>query len=203
VTGGAGFIGGNLCRRAGRRARTSTQRLVALDDSLDGSGRPTWTGIDGVELVEGLHPRRGVPRPGAARGLSHRPPRRPGLGAPVARVDPMASHDANATGTLQPTGGRPAPRPTGPRWWWPRPRRCTAPTARAPQAVRTWWPLPVSPYAVEQAGQPSRTPWPMRALVRRCPSLAFRFFNVFGPLQRGRARLRRGRPHLPGRRARR
>ncbi|MGH2930969.1 MAG: NAD-dependent epimerase/dehydratase family protein, partial [Solirubrobacteraceae bacterium] len=48
VTGGAGFIGGNLCARL---VREEIGPIVALDDLSTGS-RENLDGLEGVELVE-------------------------------------------------------------------------------------------------------------------------------------------------------
>ena len=95
VTGGAGFIGANLCRHL---LADGVDEVVALDDLSTGFA----ANLDGVDaaLVEGDI---GDPDvldavlPGAASvvHLGARP------SVPRSLEDPLASHHANATGTLQ------------------------------------------------------------------------------------------------------
>ena len=60
--------------------------------------------------------------------------------------------------------------------------------------------MPVSPYAASKLAAESYALAYGRSFG--LPVLAFRFFNVFGPLQARRPRLRRRGPRVPGRRAR-
>ena len=97
VTGGAGFIGANLCRAL--RNQSFVDRLVVIDD-LSSGRRENLEGIDGVELVIGsiLDPPvlddtfQGA---GAVVHLAARP------SVPLSMANPMASHLVNATGTMQ------------------------------------------------------------------------------------------------------
>ena len=174
VTGGAGFIGANLCRDLAGRPRIDT--VTALDDlstglrsNLDGADVALTVGsildpvvldavIQGVDAVVHLGALGSVPRSVA---------------------DPLASHEANATGTLKVLeaarrGGDPlvvvasssSVYGTGPEL----PRR----ESQAPR--------PASPYAVSKLATESY------ALAHQhcygLPVLALRLFNVFGPLQR-------------------
>src|SRR5215472_18829684 len=97
VTGGAGFIGANLCRVL--RNEPFVDRLVVIDDLS--SGRPeNLEAIDGVELFIGSildaplldDAFQGA---GAVVHLAARP------SVPRSMVNPMASHLVNATGTLE------------------------------------------------------------------------------------------------------
>jgi UDP-glucose 4-epimerase len=95
VTGGAGFIGANLCREL--LARPEVHEVVVLDDlssglaeNLDGSG---------VSLVEGSILDRALLADVVAGAscvvhLAARP------SVPRSLLDPVASHEVNATGTL-------------------------------------------------------------------------------------------------------
>ena len=96
VTGAAGFIGANLCRELG--ARSGVKEVIGLDDlssgdpnNLRGTRTALVTGsildqnliqdlVDGVDAVIHLAARPSVPR---------------------SLQDPMASHEANATGSLR------------------------------------------------------------------------------------------------------
>ena len=174
VTGGAGFIGANLCRTL--VATPGVDGVVALDDLSTGSGA-NLAGVDGVELVVGsiLDPDAldaVVPDAGAVVHLAARP------SVPRSLLDPLASHEANATGTLQVLEAA---------------RRHGGPTVVVASSSSVYGanpelpkheglvPMPVSPYAVSKLATESY------ALAYTAsfglPTLAFRFFNVFGPLQ--------------------
>ena len=94
VTGGAGFIGANLCRTLADRG---VEQVVALDDLSTGRKE----NLDGVaaELVVGSILDRGATESVLAGAdsvvhLAARP------SVPKSIEDPVASHDANATGTV-------------------------------------------------------------------------------------------------------
>jgi UDP-glucose 4-epimerase len=172
VTGGAGFIGANLSRILLQRGHD----VVVLDDLSTGS----TANLDGlaVELVEGsiLDPAlldRVVAGAAAVVHLAARP------SVPRSIADPMASHHANATGTLEVLE---AVRRAG----------ATAHVLLAssssvyganPKLPRAEddMPMPMSPYAV------SKLATEQYALAHGASFgmavLPFRFFNVFGPLQ--------------------
>src|ERR1700749_3052640 len=95
VTGGAVFIGANLCRRlAGADA---VDRVVALDDLS--TGFPSNLAGDDVQLIQGPF-LAGSPLDRAAAGcraivhLGARP------SVPRSVLNPVASHQANASGTV-------------------------------------------------------------------------------------------------------
>ncbi|MCO6008559.1 NAD-dependent epimerase/dehydratase family protein [Actinoallomurus purpureus] len=95
VTGGAGFIGGNLCREL--TARPGVDKVIALDDlstgridNLEGSGAEL---IKGSVLDQGLLAEV-VADADAVVHLAARP------SIPRSLAAPVASHHANATGTL-------------------------------------------------------------------------------------------------------
>jgi UDP-glucose 4-epimerase len=171
VTGGAGFIGANLCRRLAAAGET----VVAIDDLSTGN-RANLDGVD-VTLVEAsiLDPAaldRAIDGARAVVHLAARP------SVPRSLADPMASHLANATGTVEVLE---AARRAG------RPHVIVAssssvyganPTLPKHEDLAT---RPMSPYAASKLATEAY------ALAYQesfgLPVLAFRFFNVFGPLQ--------------------
>jgi UDP-glucose 4-epimerase len=171
VTGGAGFIGANLCRRLAAQG----QAVVALDDLSTGR-RENLTGVDAT-LVEGsiLDPTALDTACEHATAIVHLAAR---PSVPRSIADPMASHLANATGTMEVLE---AARRHG------NPHVIVAssssvyganPTLPKREELAT---LPLSPYAASKLATESY------ALAYQhsfgVPVLAYRFFNVFGPLQ--------------------
>ncbi len=173
VTGGAGFIGANLCRHL--VAEPMVTEVVALDDLSTGF-RSNLAGVDAT-LIEGS-----LTSPSdldtALRGASavvH-------LGArpsvPRSLEDPEASHEVNATGTLRVLEAM---------------RRndvghvivasSSSVYGANPELPKReeMTPMPVSPYAVSKLATESYALSFARCFGLR--ALAFRFFNVFGPLQ--------------------
>jgi len=174
VTGGAGFIGANLCRALA--AEPQVREIVALDDLSTGDRR-NLTGLDRVDLVEGSildaallddvlrHASAVVhlaARPSVARSLA----------------DPMASHLTNATGTMEVLeaarrrGGVHVVLASSSSVYGANP----ALPKREDMAT-----MPVSPYAAGKLAAEAAAlayGWSFDL-----PVLAFRFFNVFGPLQ--------------------
>ena len=174
VTGGAGFIGANLCRSL--RSQSFVDRLVVIDD-LSSGRRENLEAIDGVELVIGSildsplldDALQGA---GAVVHLAARP------SVPRSMANPMASHLVNATGTLEVLE---AARRAG------KPQVVVASSSSVYGANPTLpkrednVAMPASPYAASKLAAESYT-----LAYGRCfdlPVLAFRFFNVFGPLQ--------------------
>jgi UDP-glucose 4-epimerase len=173
VTGGAGFIGANLCRRL--TGMDEIDRVVVLDDLSTGF-RSNLDGV-AVELVEGtfLDP---ATLDRCARGcdaivhLGARP------SVPRSIADPEASHDANATGTVQVleaarrAGGAHVVVASSSSGYG------SNPTLPKHEDLAT---RPLSPYAASKlAGESYALAY---ASSYGLPTLAFRFFNVFGPLQ--------------------
>ncbi|MFI7210093.1 NAD-dependent epimerase/dehydratase family protein [Micromonospora maritima] len=174
VTGGAGFIGSNLTRAA--LADPAVRDVRVLDDLSTGSAE-NLSGLD-VELVTGsiLDPAalaRAMSGRDAVVHLAALP------SVPRSVKDPLASHSANATGTL-----------------------CVLEAARQhgvghvvvassssvyganPELPRSefGWTSPLSPYAASKQATESYA-----LAYQACyglPTLAFRFFNVYGPRQR-------------------
>jgi UDP-glucose 4-epimerase len=174
VTGGAGFIGANLCRAL--TDDEGVDEVVALDDLSSGSRR-NLDGLDGVELVEGsildaslLD--RIVPGTDAIVHLAARP------SVPRSLEDPMASHDANATGTMQVLEA--SRRHGGPQVVVASSSSVYGANPTLPKR-EDMVAMPVSPYAASKLAAESYTL--AYGSSFGLPVLAFRFFNVFGPLQ--------------------
>jgi UDP-glucose 4-epimerase len=174
VTGGAGFIGANLCRAL--TDDEGVDEVVALDDLSSGSRR-NLDGVDGVELVEGsildaslLD--RIVPGTDAIVHLAARP------SVPRSLEDPMASHDANATGTMQVLEA--SRRHGGPQVVVASSSSVYGANPTLPKR-EDMVAMPVSPYAASKLAAESYTL--AYGSSFGLPVLAFRFFNVFGPLQ--------------------
>jgi UDP-glucose 4-epimerase len=173
VTGGAGFIGANLCRVLA--SRPEIDQVIALDDLSTGSRR-NLDAMD-VDLVEGSildselldQVMEGTD---AVVHLAARPSVQRSLD------DPMASHLTNATGTMEVLEA--ARRNGGPQV-------VVASSSSVYGANRTlpkredMATLPASPYAAGKLAAEAAALAYGRSFG--LPVLAFRFFNVFGPLQ--------------------
>lgn len=175
VTGGAGFIGANLCRALARTHPVT--EVLALDDLS--SGFADNLAEVNATLVEGsiLDPQLLDAVLQGCDAVVH-------LAAvpsvPRSIKDPMRSHEVNATGTLRVLeAARRAP--AGP------PQVIVAssssvyganPTLPKSESLR---PMPMSPYAVSKLA--TETYALSHGRVYGMDTLAFRFFNVFGPLQ--------------------
>ncbi|MEV5478695.1 NAD-dependent epimerase/dehydratase family protein [Streptomyces sp. NPDC052207] len=172
VTGGAGFIGANLCREL--ISRRSVRRVVALDDLSTGAAA-NLAGT-GAELVEGSILDRDlledvVDGADAVVHLAARP------SVPRSLADPFATHEVNVTGTVRVLE---ACR-----------RHHTQLVAASSSSVYgsvTALPKheglptrPLSPYAASKLATESYVLSYGHAFG--LPALAFRFFNVYGPLQ--------------------
>jgi len=172
VTGGAGFIGANLCRTL---VASGVDQVTVVDDLSTGSR----TNLDGIEadLVEGtiLDPAaldHAFVDADAVIHLAARP------SVPRSLLDPEASHAVNATGTLRVLE---AARRVG------QPLVVVASSSSVYGANPTLpkqedlAPAPLSPYAASKLATESYAlAWHHSFGL---PVLAFRFFNVFGPLQ--------------------
>ncbi|MFP5255274.1 MAG: NAD-dependent epimerase/dehydratase family protein [Acidimicrobiia bacterium] len=173
VTGGAGFIGANLCRHLG--ATAGVEEVVALDDLSSGS-KANLEGL-AVDLVEGSILDDGalddaLAGAGSVVHLAARP------SVPRSIADPVASHEVNATGSLRVLEAV---------------RRHSVPHVVVASSSSVYGanptlpkhedlaPSPRSPYAASKLATESYAlAW---AQVWGFEALAFRFFNVFGPLQ--------------------
>lgn len=172
ITGAAGFIGANLCRELA--TRSDVGEITGLDDLSTGDpDNLSGTGVDLVigsvldqKLVQHL-----VDRVDAVVHLAARP------SVPRSLLDPMASHEANATGSL-----------------------CVLEACRrrstyvivassssvygsvnAPQKHEDLTTRPLSPYAASKLAAEAYLLAYQAAFG--LPGLALRFFNVYGPLQ--------------------
>lgn len=173
VTGGAGFIGANLCRELA--AETQVTEVVVVDDLSTGRR----SNLDGVEaaLIEGSILDSDVldaafDSAASVVHLAARP------SVPRSVRDPVASHDANASGTVAVLEAA---------------RRCRVGHLVLASSSSVYGsnpelpkhedlaPRPVSPYAASKlAAEAYALAYQQTFGVG---VLAFRFFNVFGPLQ--------------------
>ncbi|MEP7054007.1 MAG: NAD-dependent epimerase/dehydratase family protein [Actinomycetota bacterium] len=173
VTGGAGFIGANLCRTLAARADVSA--VVAYDDLSTGF-RANLDHLTGVELVEGSildadALRRVAAGADAIAHLAARP------SVPLSLADPIASHHVNVTGTVQVLE---AAREVG--------AYVVVASSSAVYGENPATPkredmaqAPVSPYGVTKVATEGYAAAYLESFG--VPTLALRFFNVFGPLQ--------------------
>ena len=171
VTGGAGFIGANLCEELLRRG---VGTVVAIDDLSTGL-RANLEQLP-VVLREGtiLDTDLLDDACNGATAIVHLAAR---PSVPRSLTDPVATHEANATGTLRVLEAA---------------RRHGAAVVVASSSSvygrnpalpkhEDMLPMPVSPYAVSKLAAESYA-----LAYSECfgvPILPFRFFNVFGPLQ--------------------
>jgi len=173
VTGGAGFIGGNLVRVLA--AIPEVDQVVVLDDLSTGYRE----NLDGIActLIEGsiLDPDAVDATLTGASSVVHLAAR---PSVPRSVTDPMASHAANATGTAEVLEGA---RRSG----------CGHVVVASSSSVyganptlpksEGLVPRPMSPYAASKLATESYAlAW---GHCYGLGVLAFRFFNVFGPLQ--------------------
>lgn len=173
VTGGAGFIGANLCRTL---AREQEHDVIAFDDLSTG----LRSNLDGtaVKLVEGtiLDPAALDEVLEGADSVVH-------LAAlpsvPRSLADPLASHQVNATGTVQVLEG--VRRAGGPQVVVASSSSVYGANPALPKHEGLV-PQPASPYAASKLAAESVTLAFARSFC--LDVLVFRFFNVFGPLQR-------------------
>jgi UDP-glucose 4-epimerase len=172
VTGGAGFIGSNLCRRLAADDRVDS--VVALDDLSTGT-LDNLSGVD-IEVVVGsiLDPgalSRAADGADAVVHLAARP------SVPRSIADPVASHTVNASGTLavleqaRVLGAHVVVASSSSVYG-------ANPTLPKREAMAT---RPMSPYAASKLATEAYTNAYLHSYG--LASLAFRFFNVFGPHQ--------------------
>jgi UDP-glucose 4-epimerase len=172
ITGGAGFIGANLVREFLNAGDTVT----VLDDFSTGH-RANLEGCD-VTMVEGsiLDPKaldRAFDGAEAVVHLAARP------SVPRSIQDPLASHHANATGTLEVLEA--ARRSNNPHVIVASSSSVYGANPVIPKS-EDLVPMPVSPYAVSKLATESYA-----LSYGACFGLSvvpFRFFNVYGPFQR-------------------
>lgn len=169
ITGGAGFIGANLARFLLHRGADVTvvddlstgyaANLDGLDVRFVEASVLSDDGVRGMEGCEAVVHLAAVPS------------------VPRSLKDPVTSHDANATGTLRVLE---CARRQGAHVIVASSSSVYGANPVLPK-VESMRPMPVSPYAVSKLAAESYA-----IAYQRCyglPTLAFRFFNVFGPLQ--------------------
>jgi UDP-N-acetylglucosamine 4-epimerase len=173
VTGGAGFIGSNLVREILRGG----DRVRVLDSFATGR-RENLAGLEAsIDLREG-----DIRDPAACRDacagadfVLHQA----ALGSvPRSVADPMASHEANATGTLNMLI---AARDAGARRFVYASSSSVYGNSDAPAKVETLPTRPLSPYASQKLIGENYTV--IFRSVYGLPTVALRYFNVFGPRQ--------------------
>lgn len=175
VTGGAGFIGANLCRTLVESA--GIERVVALDDLSTGD-RSNLDDIPDVELVVGsiLDPETLAETFEGADAVVHLAAR---PSVPRSLQDPFASHNANATGTVRVLE---AARQTGDIYVVVASSSSVYGANPELPKREDQEPQPVSPYAASKLATEAYTLSYARSFG--LSAIAFRFFNVYGPLQR-------------------
>jgi UDP-glucose 4-epimerase len=172
VTGGAGFIGANLCRELA--TRPEIDRVVALDDLSTGNAENLdGTGVELVEasILDADVLTRLVGGADAVVHLAARP------SVPRSLADPVASHDVNATGTVRVL------------------EACRHASVHlvAASSSSVYGDVPHLPKHEDLPTRPL-SPYGASKLATEAytlaygasfglPVLAFRFFNVYGPLQ--------------------
>jgi UDP-glucose 4-epimerase len=173
VTGGAGFIGANLCRHL---EATPEVREVAVVDDLSSGSLANLHGLN-VDLLVGSILDDAL-LDGAVIGaesvvhLAARP------SVPRSIADPVASHEVNATGTMRVLEAV---------------RRHSVPHVVVASSSSIYGANPILPKHEDLAPAP-RSPYAASKLATEAYALAWsqvwgfdalvlRFFNVFGPLQ--------------------
>lgn len=171
ITGGAGFIGSNLIKQL---QRDGVDEVAVIDDFSTGF-RKNLEGLD-IELFEGSILDRSLLSE-AAKGadsivhLAARP------SVPRSIQDPLASHHANATGTLHVLE---AAREENAHVTLASSSSVYGANPQLPKSedLRT---MPISPYAVSKSATESYAL--AYNAVYGLEVLPFRFFNVYGPGQ--------------------
>jgi UDP-glucose 4-epimerase len=173
VTGAAGFIGSNIVEELVKRG----ERVRALDDLSTGYMRNLDAFMDKIEFIEGSVADDAV-LGGAMEGVDYVLHQAAIPSVPRSVEEPLQSHEANATGTLKVLL---AARDAGVK------RVVFAsssavygdsPTMPKREDMRT---QPLSPYAVNKLAGEEYCKVFHR--VYGLPTVALRYFNVFGPRQ--------------------
>ena len=173
VTGGAGFIGANLCREL---TATGDDEVLAFDDLSTGR-RENVVAVPDARLVEAsiLDVDALTEAVDHAQSIIHLAAR---PSVPRSLADPVATHDVNVTGTLNVLEAA---------------RRDGVPHVVIASSSSVYGANPVLPKHEDLVPQP-RSPYAASKLAAESYALAhghsfglnvlaFRFFNVFGPLQ--------------------
>lgn len=173
VTGGAGFIGANLCRHL--CAEPAVSEVVVFDDFS--TGRKENLDRLAVQVVEGTVLDTEVlgEVSAGASAIVHLAAR---SSVPRSVCEPVPAHDVNVTGTLnvletaKKVGGAHVVFASSSSVYG------AYPVLPKHEGLAT---RPVSPYAASKLAAEAYTlAW---QAAYDLPTLAFRFFNVFGPLQ--------------------
>jgi UDP-glucose 4-epimerase len=173
ITGGAGFIGSNLARAL--TSRSDVDEVVVLDD-LSFGYRSNLDGID-VQFVEGsiLDEQVLSDASSGVAAIVHLAAR---SSVPRSIAEPMAAHEVNATGTAMVLEA--ARRQDGAQVIVASSSSVYGQTDVLPKH-ESLPARPMSPYAASKLATESYTlAWSHSYGI---PTLALRFFNVFGPLQ--------------------
>ncbi|GAA3180934.1 SDR family oxidoreductase [Blastococcus jejuensis] len=171
VTGGAGFIGANLCRTL---SATPDLDVIALDDLSTGS-RSNLEGVDASLVVGSILDREVMDA--VTAGVSSIVHLAAIPSVPRSLVDPVASHAANATGSLEVLE---AARRVGAHVVLASSSSVYGRNPALPKHEELRC-EPMSPYAVSKLAAESYAL--AYAACYDLEVLPFRFFNVFGPLQ--------------------
>lgn len=171
VTGGGGFIGSNLVKRL---QQDGVSHVAVIDDFSTGF-KENLKGLD-VELFEGSILDRGLLAAAAKDShsivhLAARP------SVPRSIKDPLASHHANATGTLHVLE---AARESNAHVSLASSSSVYGANKILPKS-ESLRPMPISPYAVSKLATEAYAL--AYQAVYGLPVLPFRFFNVYGPGQ--------------------
>ncbi|MEM7286936.1 MAG: NAD-dependent epimerase/dehydratase family protein [Actinomycetota bacterium] len=173
VTGGAGFIGANLCRHLSRS--TGVDAVVALDD-LSLGRRSNLDDVD-ARLIVGsiLDPDALATAAEGADAIVHLA----ALGSvPRSIIDPLGSHEVNASGTLAVLEEARRRNDAHVVLASSSSVYGSIPTLPKHELLAT---RPLSPYGASKLAAESYALSYQESLG--LPVLAFRFFNVYGPLQ--------------------
>lgn len=173
VTGGAGFIGANLCRRL----LGGDHEVVVIDDLSTGDRANLRDIEDDLEvrvasILDGERLDQALARVDAVVHLAARP------SVPRSLDDPMATHAVNATGTLAVLEA--ARRAGGPYLVVASSSSVYGGNPTLPKN-EDLAPRPLSPYAASKLAAEAYTFAAQHSFGMDV--LVFRFFNVFGPLQ--------------------
>ncbi|KRB36253.1 NAD-dependent epimerase/dehydratase family protein [Microbacterium sp. Root180] len=172
VTGGAGFIGANLVRRL--NMHEPDWDVCVLDDLSTGS-EANLEGVTAAFIHGSVADRDAV---AAAVSGADAVVHLAALGSvPRSVNDPIASHVANLTGTLNVLEGA---RTQGAHVIFASSSSVYGSNPALPKSEFDWT-RPLSPYAATKLGAEAYTIAYQKSYG--LPTLAFRFFNVYGPLQ--------------------
>lgn len=172
ITGGAGFIGSNLARYINRVSPDTNLRIL---DDLSTGRRSNLEGIH-AEFIEGSVADQGILEQAVpdVDSIVH-------LGAlgsvPRSVKNPVASHIANLTGTLNVLE---AARNNNSQVVYASSSSVYGANKKLPKSEFDWT-RPMSPYAVSKLGAEAYTL--AYGHSYELPTLAFRFFNVYGAYQ--------------------